>query len=116
MDEDENFQMFLDMLKHMQEQERIQIINPKRMKEMKDAYKALSKVILDMSPDAKIDCQMGELNDGSGVIRIETDEIVATNVKEFIKGIVYADNFEIYPLKNGNIKIAVMFYGVMKEL
>ena len=116
MEEDENFQTFLDMFELMQNQSRTQIINPERIKEMESAYKALSKIVLDVDPDAKIYCKMHETNAGNGVIRIETDELVVDNVKEFIKGIENASNFEIYTLKNGKIKIAVMFYGIMKEL
>ena len=86
-EKEEKFDAFCEMLDYMQKQPRAQMINPNRIAEMKSAYEALSKIVLSVSPDAKISCVLHEMNDGSGVIRIETDEIIVGNVKDFVSGI-----------------------------
>lgn len=116
MEKDENFEAFLEMLNFKLEKQRVQIVNPKRIAEMQSAYNALYGIVKRISPDAKLECIMHELNIGAGVIRIETDELIVENVSEFIKSIENASNFEIYPLRGGKIKIAIMFYGCLQEI
>lgn len=116
MEKDESFEAFLEMLNSKLERQRVQIINPKRVAEMQSAYNALCAIVKRISPDANLDCMMHEMNIGAGVIRIETDELIVENIPEFVKSIENASNFEIYPLKGGKIKIAIMFYGCLQEL
>ena len=115
MNENENFEVldaFLQILKKKLEQSRVQILDATRFKEFESAYNALSEI----TPDAEIVYDMHELNDGSGYIQIETNELIFYDIPRFCKAIEKADNFEIYPLTTGKIQMAVTFNGVMKEV
>ena len=111
-----SFDAFLEMLAYEMNQPRTLILNPERVRELELAYKAISKIVLSTSPDAKIECTMSELGDGSASISVETDELIVQDIKAFISAAEKADNFEIYPLTNGHLRMAFMFYNVMTEI
>lgn len=108
-----NFEMFMKQLGEWQSKPHMFIVNKNRMKEMENAYDRLKIIIHEYTPDAKLEVNMNTINDGSASISVETDELVVHDVQDFISVIEKAKNFEIYPLNNGNIKIAIMFDGIM---
>ena len=108
-----NFNAFLKQFNEWQSKPHMFIVNKERMKAMNVAYKRLEEIIHEYTPDAKIEVNMNVINDGSASISVETDELVVHNVQDFISIIKEANNFEIYPLNNGNIRIAIMFNGIM---
>lgn len=108
-----NFKAFMKQFNEWQSKPHMFIVNKERMKVMDLAYKRLEKIIHEYTPDAKVEVNMNVINDGSASISVETDELVVHNVQDFISIIKEANNFEIYPLNNGNIRIAIMFNGIM---
>ena len=108
-----DFKTFLKQFDEWQSKPHMFVVNKTRIHEMENAYEIIKKIIHEYTPEASVEINMGAVNDGSASISVETDEIVVHNVKEFISIINEADNFEIYPLNNGNIKIAIMFNGIM---
>lgn len=108
-----DYEAFLKQFDEWQSKPHMFIVNNKRMKVMESAYNQLEKIIHKYTPEANIEVNMSIVNDGSASISVETDELVVHNVQDFISIIKEANNFEIYPLNNGNIKIAIMFNGVM---
>lgn len=114
--DEEAFDAFVEMLGYELSKPKIHAFNLRRTKELENAYNAISKIVLGISPDAKIECRMHELRDGSASIRIETDEFVVEDIKAFISGVENANNFEIYPIKNGKVRMAIMFQDIMKEV
>ena len=108
-----NFKEFLKQYNEWQSKPHMFVVNKKRMNEMEKAYDLMQKIVHEYTPEANVEINMNTINDGSATISIETDEIVVHNVQEFISIIKSANNFEIYPLNNGNIKIAIMFNKVM---
>lgn len=108
-----NFEMFMKQLGEWQNKPHMFIVNKNRMKEMEIAYDRLKTIVHEYTPDAKLEVNMNTINDGSASISVETDELVIHNVQDFISVIEKARNFEIYPLNNGNIKIAIMFDDIM---
>lgn len=109
-----DFNEFLDGLKKWTEKPHMFILDPVRFKEVEAAYQKLKEIVLDISPDATIEINESKLNDGSYSIVVEADELIVYNVNDFIDVIKCADNFEVYPLRNRNIRISFMFAGVMK--
>ena len=108
-----NFQTFLKQFDEWQSKPHMFVVNRKRINAMENAYNTIKKIIHEYTPEADVEINMNTVNDGSASISVETDELVVHDVHEFISIIKDADNFEIYPLNNGNIKIAIMFNGVM---
>ena len=115
-DELAHFDAFVNMIGNKLAKPRTYVLNPERLKEVEQAYKTLCQIVLPVCPDAKFECRMHELFDGSAVIRIHMDELIVEDVKKFIQGVVHADNFEIYTVGENQIKMALMFYGVMEEV
>ena len=108
-----DFKAFLKQYNEWCNKPHMFVVNKKRMDAMEKAHDIMEKIIHKYTPEASVEINMNAVNDGSAVISVETDEIVVHNVQDFISIIKEADNFEIYPLNNGNIKIAIMFNGVM---
>lgn len=108
-----DFKEFAKQFNEWQSKPHMFIVNKNRMKAINDANNRLEKIIHEYTPKASVQVNMSEFNDGSAYLSVETSDFVVHNVQEFISIIKEADNFEIYPLNNGNIKIAIMFNGVM---
>lgn len=107
-----NFNSFMRQLKKWVEQPHMYLVNKERTKEIENACKKLEIII----PDAKITIDENILCDGSVAISVETDELVVKNIQEFISIIQTANNFEIYPLLDGNIRFSIMFKDAMKVI
>lgn len=111
-----DFNMFMTKMKEWQSQPHMFIVNMSRMKEMEAAYDILKEIVYKYDPDVTMEVNTNVINDGSASISIETCDLVVHDVKEFIEAIKKANNFEIYPLKNGNLRIAIMFNDIMKVI
>lgn len=111
-----DFNMFMAKMKEWQSQPHMFIVNTSRMKEMEIAYDILKEIVCKYDPEAVMEVNINVINDGSASISIETCDFVVHDVQEFIEAIKNANNFEIYPLKNGNMKIAIMFNDIMKVI
>jgi len=44
------------------------------------------------------------------------DDVRLCSGIQFAKAILMTDNFEVYPLENGRIRVAFMFYRMMREI
>lgn len=114
--QDDQFESFMEYLKELHDKDRISVINPTKLNEFKKAYVCILKTIKDENSDAKISYKVNLNNAGEGVIVIEADEIIIRNIQYFSQGIKAASNFEIYPLKNGMLRMSITFYGIMIEI
>ena len=111
-----DFEMFLEKMKEWQSKPHMFIVNNNRMKQMEVAHDILEKIVCEYDPDAKMTIDMNVLNDGSASIVVETCDFVVHNVQEFIEVIKNANNFEIYPILDGDMRIAIMFNNIMKVI
>lgn len=109
-----DFKAFSKQYNEWQSKPHMFIVNKNRVKAINDAHNRLEKIIHEYTPKANVQINMSELNDGSAYLSVETDELVVHNVQDFISIIKEANNFEIYPLNNGKIKITIMFNGIME--
>lgn len=104
---------FLQIFDEWQSKPHMFVVNKNRMKAMENAYGQLEEIVHKYTPEANVEINMNIINDGSAFISVETSELVVHSVQDFIAVIKEADNFEIYPINNGNIIIAIMFNKVM---
>lgn len=51
-----------------------------------------------------------------GTIRTELDDLAVTDTGAFMEVIALADNFEIYPLTNGKLRLSITFQSVLKAI
>lgn len=109
-----DFNTFFSKLKQWENQNHMFVVNKDRMKKVEQAYDIFEEIIHTYSPDAKVEMEINTpISDGSAVIWAETDELIVKNIGDFVTVIQNADNFEIYPMTDGNIKIAITFQNVM---
>lgn len=108
--------IIIEGLREELSKDRTLIANLVRLKEMQKAYMVFQKIILSTTPDAKIKCGIDKLLSRNGFIEVETDEIIIKSISEFIHSIKNVSNIEVYPLKNGNIKLTATFQDIMVVL
>ena len=49
-----------------------------------------------------------------GCVRVEIPDLSVTDPQRFAAAVSKADNFEIYPLTNGNLRLDITFHNVMQ--
>ncbi len=93
----------------------LKMINPSRYKLLIRTASQLNDLLRKITPQGKINIEIDDiLNLGS--ISVELDSLTVEEPISFADIIYKADNFEIYPLTNGNIRFNVTFHGVLKNL
>jgi hypothetical protein len=112
-DEFKELDPLLEMLREELNKPRAFFVNPKRFYEFQAACAGISEIVLEVNPDAKIQYEVNEFGDGAAAVRIDMRDLEVTDIKRFYDAVRYADNFEIYPISSGHIRMAMMFYGVL---
>lgn len=87
----------------------IQIAVPKRIREMMYA-----KRLLEFAFD--VDNVETEFHSpgSSGSLRLECDSLTVLEMRAFKRAVQLGNNFEIYPLTNGKVRFAMIFYGLFR--
>lgn len=106
------FDSFVDYCRKLP-RARAHILDPKRYAEMEKCYQEMMKVAQDNYGRLSYEIHP---EDGYGCIRMESDDLVWYSHQGLPCTLIFADNLEIYPLKNGKIRTALMFYGITKTL
>ncbi len=89
------------------------IVVPERMYQFQTACRTAEE--LAEETDATFDAELREM-DGYAVIRLESADFIFYHSAAFAEIVHVANNFETYPLKNGKMRLAFMFYGITKCL
>lgn len=90
-----------------------QVLNLPRMLQMVQAYKQLQSIACN---DWKITTVVHKPVTSMGVICIEAEDLIFDRMTEINKVLASADNMEIYPLTNGNIRMTIAFHGITKPV
>lgn len=88
----------------------VSILDPEGMKKFASVYNAIQAI--SKGSHVKMTYGINEPFVGSGFIRIEGKNIVLKNTKVFTRAAKLASNFEVYPLVNGNVRMAFTFDGL----
>jgi len=115
------FDAFIENLAELQKEyfsePRVHTINMKRLEQFQYALYQITKIIKGIDPDAKIDHTLNTAaNIGNGSIDVKTSEIIVYDPKIFSEATKFANNFEIYPLNDGSIRMSMMFHGMFDDL
>ena len=95
-------------------QPKVQIINPYRLAELSLAKTAFDEILCRngaKESEIKLFNMFSSASIGADVESIEVHDMAA-----FYSVMKYADNFEIYPLANGKMRIAFMFQHLFERL
>lgn len=117
---DEELEQALDELiadigdKIIEEENKPAILNLRRMKQMRFAYAALKRITRDT--DAVVSYKLGEPFKSMGSISVEADTIEFYNPEWFAKAIMFSSNIELYPLRNGKVRLTITFHGLTTPL
>lgn len=106
------FKAILDQLKAYLAMDKTFIKNPFRATEFEKAIMLAHELF----PDAKIEIHDDPLQTGAGIFSIEDYDFDVTEVALFSTMIEKADNFEIYPTNNGNVRFAAVFNNVLVRI
>ena len=111
---DSTLDALLELFKHLPEST-VKIINPCRYQLMIQTAAKLTALLRKTMSEGEVNI---EINDtfNLGSISVELDSLTITEPLAFSDIICKADNFEIYPLTNGNIRLDIAFQGVLKTL
>jgi len=86
----------------------VSIYNFKKMPDILTAKDKLYKLLCDSGSDCQISFEISELWN-SGFFEVEMDDIEIHEPQLFTQIISLADNFEIYPLLSGKLRMSITF-------
>ena len=93
----------------------LKVLNLERYKMMMGVAAKLTAVLLENNPEGELAIDVNEkFNLGS--ISAELDSLTITSPVLFAELISKSDNFEVYPLTNGNVRLDITFQSVLKSV
>lgn len=96
-------------------QAKLKILNLERYKTMMEVAAKLTAILRENNPEGEITIDVNEkFNLGS--IFVELDSLTVTSPVIFAELICKSDNFEVYPLTNGNIRLDITFQRILKSV
>lgn len=96
-------------------QAKLKILNLERYKTMMEVAAKLTAILRENNPEGEITIDVNEkFNLGS--ISVELDSLMVTSPAIFAELICKSDNFEVYPLTNGNIRLDITFQRILKSV
>ena len=108
------FDALVDYIRHLPKAT-VKMINPSRYKLLMRTASQLTDILRKTTPEGELNIEIDDMfNIGS--ISVELDSLTVENPLAFADAIYKADNFEIYPLTNGRIRLDITFHGVLKNL
>lgn len=104
----------MDFLEELS-QATVKIINIERYKLMLQTAAKLTNLLRVTSSEGEINIEINKMFN-LGAISFETDSLTITSPTAFADLIYNADNFEIYPLCNGKVRVDITFQSVLKSI
>lgn len=96
-------------------QAKLKVLNLERYKTMMEVAAKLTAILRENNPEGEITIDVNEkFNLGS--ISVELDSLMVTSPAIFAELICKSDNFEVYPLTNGNIRLDITFQRILKSV
>lgn len=93
----------------------VQLLNIQQYCKMMEAAAKLQKLVAETIPEGSMDIKIDQ-NFNLGSISIELPELSVQHPRTFSQVIYEADNFEIYPLTNGNMRLDITFQRMLKPI
>ena len=114
---EESFHEFDELVAYLSTlpQATVKILNIKRYNQMLKTAIDLFNLLKETDPNIKIKIKINHMFN-MGSVSVSADELTIYSPSAFYEIIKHADNFDIYPLTNGKIKLDVAFYRVLKSI
>lgn len=112
---DAEFQGILNRLGQYLATEKNFVVNPVREPDFKHAVALANELF----PNANVYIKDDPLQMGAMILRMEAFDINISTEREiilFTELINLADNFEVYAIENGNIRLAIVFQDVLVRI
>ena len=93
----------------------VKILNAERYALMLKTAARLTVLLKENVPDREINIDVNE-KFNLGAISVELDSLTVYSPNAFADIISCADNFDIYPLTDGNIRLDITFQGILKSI
>lgn len=93
----------------------VQILNIRQYHKMMETAARLQQLVAETVPEGSMDIEIDQ-NFNLGSISIELPELSVQNPQAFSRIIREADNFELYPLTNGNVRLDITFQRILKPI
>lgn len=94
-------------------QETIQLLDLTRYSQMLAAAARLKELLSESSEGGELSIDVDQ-SFRYGAIRTELDSLTVKDTGAFMEVIALADNFEVYPLTNGRLRLSITFQSVLK--
>ena len=92
----------------------ISVVNPQRLREMQFTYRVVRDVLA--GGDARVSYRLHEPLKSMGSISIEGKLITFAMPEWFARAAEFADNTEIYPLVDDEVRITFTFHNLTKSI
>lgn len=93
---------------------KLYVVNQSKMDLLNETQRKLQEIIDEEFLDCEVEISPCPLGFGDAILSFETDSIVCRDMAKFCLTVMHMDNFEIYPLENGNIRFAGVISDVAK--
>lgn len=116
--EDEDFAEVDALIEYLQSLPRheVSILNPDRVQQLRFSGAMMKKILRQTGSKAKIECRQHEFEPNVGVVRIEGVDLDIADMDGFNKAAQFADNTEIYPLRENKVRMTFTFHNLLTPL
>lgn len=112
----ETFDALVDYLGSFEIDGACATINPQKVMEMKFACAAMKRALDASNSNARFVCKQSDLEPAMGYIDVEDVSLEIVNSKWFGMAAEFADNTEIYPLKEDKVRLTFTFYDLIRSV
>lgn len=109
------FDAFVESLAELRE-DSVSIMHFPKVQAMRFSYAAIQKVLRESGCNAKVICKQSELAPDVGAVIVEGKEIDIKNMEWFCRAAEFADNTEVYQLKNGKVRMTFGFNRLLSPI
>ena len=109
------FDAFVESLAELKA-DSVSIMNYPSVQAMQFACAAIQKVLAESGCDAKVICKQSDLAPDVGMVCVEGKEIDIRNMEWFCRAAEFADNTEVYPLKNNRVRLTFGFNKLLDQI
>jgi len=93
----------------------VKVLNLERYKTMMEVAAKLTALLQENYSEGELSIDVNE-KFNLGTISVELESLTITSPKLFAELIYNADNFEVYPLTNGNVRLDITFQRILKSV
>lgn len=94
----------------------VSILNAPRIEQMRFSCAAIKRAMREHKVEAKIVCKQSDLEPSMGYVDVEAKDIGILDMEWFARASEFANNTEIYPLKDDRVRMTFTFHGILAPL